>query len=120
MINYMMFKFYLSQGMKVTKIHTIYQFKQSPWLEKYNDHNTQKRTQARTNFEKDLYKLMNNAFFGKTMENERDRTNLEFLSHSQIDQIIKRQSKLSFKGIVDWYSTLSVYKFDKEKTVFDK
>ena len=37
------------------------------------------------------------------MENVRDRTNLEFLSHSQIDQTIKRQSKLSFKGIVDWY-----------------
>ena len=63
---------------------------------------------------------MNNAFFGKTMENARDRTNLEFIDHSQIDQIIKRQSKLSFKGIVDHYSKFSVYKFDKEKTVFDK
>ena len=63
---------------------------------------------------------MNNAFFGKTMENVRDRTNLEFIDHSQIDQIIKRQSKLSFKGIVDHYSKFSVYKFDKEKTVFDK
>ena len=120
MIHYRMFKFYLNQGMKVTKIHTIYRFKQSPWLGKYIDHNTQKRTVAKTNFEKDLYKLMNNAFFGKTMENVRDRTNLEFIDHSQIDQIIKRQSKLSFKGIVDHYSKFSVYKFDKEKTVFDK
>ena len=120
MIHYRMFKFYLNQGMKVTKIHTIYKFKQSPWLGNYIDHNTQKRTKAKTNFEKDLYKLMNNAFFGKTMENVRDRTNLEFIDHSQIDQIIKRQSKLSFKGIVDHYSKFSVYKFDKEKTVFDK
>ena len=120
MIHYRMFKFYLNQGMKVTKIHTIYKFKQSPWLGKYIDHNTQKRTVAKTNFEKDFYKLMNNAFFGKTMENVRDRTNLEFIDHSQIDQIIKRQSKLSFKGIVDHYSKFSVYKFDKEKTVFDK
>ena len=115
MIHYRMFKFYLNQGMKVTKIHTIYRFKQSPWLGKYIDHNTQKRTKAKTNFEKNLYKLMNNAFFGKTMENVRDRTNLEFIDHSQIDQIIKRQSKLSFKGIVDHYSKFSVYKFDKEK-----
>ena len=120
MIHYRMFKFYLNQGMKVTKIHTIYKFKQSTWLGKYIDHNTQKRTVAKTNFEKDLYKLMNNAFFGKTMENLRDRTNLEFIDHSQIDQIIKRQSKLSFKGIVDHYSTFSVYKYEKEKTVFDK
>ena len=107
MIHYRMFKFYLNQGMKVTKIHTIYRFKQSPWLGKYIDHNTQKRTVAKTNF-------------GKTMENVRDRTNLEFIDHSQIDQIIKRQSKLSFKGIVDHYSKFSVHKFDKEKTVFDK
>ena len=120
MIHYRMFKFYLNQGMKVTKIHTIYRFKQSPWLGKYIDHNTQKRTVAKTNFEKDLYKLMNNAFFGKTMENVRDKTNLEFIDHCQIDQIIKRQSKLSFKGIVDHYSKFSVYKFDNEKTVIDK
>ena len=120
MIHYWMFKFYLNQGMKVTKIQTIYMFTQSPWLGKYIDHYTQKRTVAKTNFEKDLYKLMNNAFFGKTMENVRDRTNLEFIDHSQIDQIIKRQSKLSFKGIVDHYSKFSVYKFEKEKTVFDK
>ena len=120
MIHYRMFKFYLNQGMKVTKIHNVYKFKQSPRLAKYIDHNTQKRTVEKTNFEKDLYKLMKNAFFGKTMENVRDRTNLEFIDHSQIDQIIKRQSKLSFKGIVDHYSKFSVYKFDKEKTVFDK
>ena len=63
---------------------------------------------------------MNNAFFGKTMENVRDRVNLEFIDHTQIQQIIKRQSKLSFKGIVDHYSKFSVYKFDKEKTLFDK
>ena len=40
MIHYRMFKFYLNQGMKVTKIHTIYRFKQSPWLGKNIDHNT--------------------------------------------------------------------------------
>ena len=120
MMHYRMFKFYTNLGMKVTHIHTIYRFKQSLWLEKYINHNTQKRTKAKTNFEKDLNKLMNNVFFGKTMENVRDRTNLEFIPHTNIDQIIKRQSKLSFKGIVNHYSEFSVYKFDKEKTVFDK
>ena len=120
MMHYRMFKFYTQIGMKVTKIHTIYRFKQSLWLEKYINHNTQKRTKAKTNFEKDLYKLMNNAFFGKTMENVRERTNLEFIPHTNIDQIIKRQSKLSFKGVVNHYSEFSIYKFDKEKVIFDK
>ena len=120
MIRYRMFKFYTKMGMRVTHIHTIYRFKQSPWLEKYNNHNTQKRTKAKTNFEKDLYKLMNNAFFGKTMGNVRERVNLEIIPHTNIDQTIKTQSKLSFKGINMPYSTFSLYKFDKEKTVFDK
>ena len=35
MIHYRIFKFYTKMGMKVTHIHTIYRFKQSPWLEKY-------------------------------------------------------------------------------------
>ena len=120
MIHYRMFKSYTKMGMKVTKIHTIYRLKQSLWLEKYIIHNTQKRTKAKTNFEKDLYKLMKNAFFGKTMENVRERVNLEIIPHTIIDQKIKRQSKLSFKGINMHYSTFSLYKFDKEKTVFDK
>ena len=62
MMHYKMFKFYIKMGMKVSKIHTIYRFKQSLWLEKYNNHNTQKRTQAKTFFQKDLCKLMKNAF----------------------------------------------------------
>ena len=89
MIHYRMFKFYTKMGMKVTHIHTIYCFEQSPWLAKYIDHNTQKRTKAKTSFEKDLYKLMNNAFFSKSMENVRDRVNPEFIDHSQIQQIKK-------------------------------
>ena len=120
MIHYRMFKFFTKMGLKVTKIHTVYRFKQSLWLEKYINYNTQKRTKAKTNFEKDLNKLMNNAFFGKTMELVRERVNLEIIPHTNIDQIIKRQSKLSFKGINMHYSKLSLYKFDKEKTVFDK
>ena len=115
MIHYRMFKFYTKLGMKVTKIHKIYRFKQSLWLEKYINHNTQKRTKAKTNFEKDLYKLMNNAFFGKTMENVRKRVNLEIIPHTNIDQIIERQPELSFKGINMHYSTFSYTSLIKKR-----
>ena len=89
MMHYRMFKFYTNLWMKVTKIHCVYRFKQSPWLAQYIDYNTQQRTLAKTDFKKGLYKLMNNAFFGKTMENVRDRTNLEFIPHTNIEQIKK-------------------------------
>ena len=54
------------------------------------------------------------------MENVRERVNLEIIPHTNFDQIIKRQSKLSFKGISIHYNDFSLYKYDEEKTVFDK
>ena len=57
-----MLKFYVSHGMIVDKVHEIISFKQSKWLEKYKNFNTQKRNQAVNDFEKDFYKLLNNAF----------------------------------------------------------
>ena len=65
--------------MIVDKIHEIISFKQSKWLEKNISSNTQKRNKAKNDFEKDFYKLLNNAFYGKIMENVRNRLRLEFI-----------------------------------------
>ena len=72
-IHYRMLKFYIRHGSIVEKVHNINSFKQSRWLEKYISFNTQKRIKAKNDFQKDFYKLLNNAFYGKTMENVRNR-----------------------------------------------
>ena len=63
-------QYYLSMGM--------IEFNHSDWLSTYINFNSPFRQKATNNFEKDYNKLLNNAFYGKTMENVRDRNNVQF------------------------------------------
>jgi hypothetical protein len=71
-------QYYLSMGMILKKIHKVIEFNHSNWLAKYINFNSSMRQKATNDFEKDFYKLMNNAFYGKTMENVRNRNNVQF------------------------------------------
>ena len=74
---------YLSLEMNLTKIQKVLKFKQSDWMKKYIDFNTEKRTNAANSFEKDFFKLMINSVYGKTMENLRKTISVNLVNNEK-------------------------------------
>ena len=106
--------------MKIKEVHKVISFKQSKWLEKYIDFNTQKRNQAVNDFEKDFYKLLNNAFHGKTMENVTNRGKIEIIKRDDYNKILRWQRKLSFNGICKSFSNCDSYLEKEHEMLMDK
>jgi len=108
----------LEKGLVLIRYHRILSFKQSCWLKAYIDFNTNKRKAATNSFEKDFYKLLNNAMFGKTIENIRNRMNLELVTKKKRMQ--KLISKPNFKNWIKYDDSICAVELHKENLYFDK
>ena len=93
-VHYRSLQYYLSQGAKLITVHKILEFKQSAWMKPYIEFNTERRKEATNEADKNLFKLLNNAAYGKTMENMRKRMKVRVTTTEK--DYIKYASRTTF------------------------
>ena len=108
----------LNHGLKLKRVHRIIEFNQKAWLKPYIGMNTELRKLAKDDFEKDLFKLMNNAVFGKTMENIRKHRDIKIIT------VDKKRNKLvsepNYHTINFISEDLSIIEMNKTKVKMNK
>lgn len=92
-------QYYISKGLEIVEIHRILQFEQTNWLAPFINFCTEQRKKAETDFEKSMWKLMVNSFFGKTMENKRGRVSVKLIRDNCLDSIDEVKKILAKPGM---------------------
>jgi hypothetical protein len=95
-VHYRNLQYYLSKGMKLVRVHEVVRFVQKPWLREYVLFNARLRSQAKNDFEKNLYKFFVNSIFGKSMEQVRNRETVHIISN--IRQLKYYAAQSTFKS----------------------
>ena len=106
-------------GVKITKIHKILTFDEKPFLKEYIDLNTNLRKNSKNDLEKDLFKLMNNAIFGKSMENVLNRSNIKLINNDP-EKLLKLIREPNFQHAYEISDKLFLVESTPIKTVFNK
>ena len=113
----------LKLGIRVTKIHKILTFDEKLFLKEYIDKNKNLRKYAKNDLEKvlekDLFKLMNNAIFGKSMENVLNRSNIKLINNDP-EKLSKLIKEPNFENVYEITDKLCLVKSKSIKTKFNK
>jgi hypothetical protein len=108
----------IRHGLRVTKVHRVVSFFQSNWLEPYINLNTIRRQNSKNAFEKDFFKLMNNAVYGKTMENVRHRIALHIVN--DVNKLRKLVRNPFFKDRIIYNENLCAVHLHRKRVVMNK
>ena len=111
-------KLYEELGLKIKKIHRGIKFREEPWMKSYIALNTRLRTEAKNDFEKDFFKLMNNSVFGKTMENIRNRVDVKLVNNREKGE--KLAAKPNFRHCTIFDENLIAVHMKRTKLTFNK
>ena len=111
-------KQYLNLGLKLKKIHKGVKFKEENFMKKYIDFNNELRTKAKNDFEKDFFKLLNNSVFGKTLENVRNRVDIQLCNREE--KAVKLFSKCNFDKRTIFSKYLIAVHMHKKNVKLDK
>merc|ERR1711888_59780 len=106
--------------MRLKKVHRALGFDQSPWTEPYIRMNTELRKKATSAFEKDLYKLMNNSVFGKTMENLRRRVDVKLVRANEEDKLRRLVASPAFARANVFDDGLAAIQVHKSRLVLNR
>lgn len=127
-IHYIHLKQCLMNGLILNKIHRVIQFRQDNFLKKYIDLNTQLRQESNSEFEKDFFKLLNNAIFGKTIENRRKQVDIRLVTSwrdtcNKTNRLVGAENlicKPNFKSISIFSENFVAIQLAKEKILLDR
>lgn len=111
-------KLYLKLGVRLTRVHAGIKFKPRSWMRPYIDLNTNLRAKATNDADKNMYKLLNNAVFGKTCENLFERTDMRFVTTKK--QALKLIAKPQFKHFTIYDETLGGVNLKPTKVKLNK
>ena len=108
----------LNHGLKLKRVHRIIEFNQKAWLKPYIDMNMELRKLAKDDFEKGLFKLMNNAVFGKIMENIRKHRDIKLVTkHKKRNKLVSEPNYHTINYISE---DLSIIEMNKTKVKMNK